>query len=95
MEKITQEVMKDLKSKNIIISGLKDEKNENCLQVVVAFIKGMIPTFNGDHIETTYRMGTEPTGTRPILAKLKDISIKQQKKISAQGSKKDCSSVLQ
>lgn len=78
VKKDIQEVMKDSKSKNIIISGLKEGKGENCLQAVVAFLKGIVPTINGDHIEMCYRIGTDTGGTSPVQVKFKDSTVKQQ-----------------
>lgn len=70
--------MKDVKSKNIIISGLKESKNENILHTVVSFLKKIVPSVNGDHVEVAYRLGADATKGRPMIVKIKDSNVKQQ-----------------
>lgn len=79
VEKYTQDITKEIKSENIIISGLKESKDENILLTVVTFLKKIVPNINGDHVKVAYRMGSVSSSKlRPILVKLRDSDAKQQ-----------------
>lgn len=78
VERYTQDNSKEIKSNNIIVSGLKENKNENILLTVVTFLKKIVSSINGDHVEVAYRMGSDTSKVRPILVKLKDSNVKKQ-----------------
>lgn len=97
VKKETRENTLELKSKNVVINGIAESKDEVAISAVVKFLRNIDPNFTSDKIENAYRLGqTTSKGTRGMLVKFKDPTTKQSimKKKSALKSKKELSRVF-
>lgn len=66
---------KELKSCNMIVNGIAENKCENCKKVAVKFFRNLVPTFQPDKILLAYRVGkdrTEGEVNRALFIKFRD-----------------------
>lgn len=65
---------------NMVINGLPESANENCMNTVVEFIKRLIPTISAKDILAAYRLGKKMGGesefNRSTMVKFKDPQLK-------------------
>lgn len=80
MKRDVDENTKERKNKNMVINGLQENPNENCLSVVVEFLKRLVPSITAKDIMTVYRLGKKISGTgsmsRSIMVRFKDPLVK-------------------
>lgn len=96
VHKETRENTLELKSKNLVINGIPETKDENAITTVVKFLKNIDPNFSAEKLENAYRLGQAGgKGTRSMLVKFKDPIAKQNimRKKSALKSKKECDKI--
>lgn len=78
LKKDVDENTKDRRNKNMVINGLPESPNENCLGVVLEFLKKMAPNISSKDIASAYRLGKKISGdmNRPTMVRFKDPQIK-------------------
>lgn len=80
MKRDVDENTKDRKNKNMVINGLPESPNENCLCVVVEFLKRLVPTVSVSDIQSAYRLGKKSTEgsvfNRLTMVRFKDVLVK-------------------
>lgn len=96
VQKETRENTQEIKSKNLVINGIAEQKDENVIQTAVKFIRNVDPHFSSEKIENAYRLGQNTgRGERGILIKFKDPKVKQDimRKKSVLKAKKECNKI--
>lgn len=96
VQKETRDNTQELKSKNVVINGILEKKDENPISTVVKFIKNIDPNFSAEKLENAYRLGPDiGRGPRGMLVKFKDPRVKQDimKKKAALKANKDCDKI--
>lgn len=96
--KETRDNTMEIKSKNLVINGMPESKDEVALTAVVKFLKNIDPNFSVDKLENAYRLGGQPGGKAPrgMLVKFKHPEAKQMimKRKNALKKHKDCDKVF-
>lgn len=73
MKKEVEENTKERRNWNMIINGLPESANENCMNTEVKFLKRLMPTITSKDIITAYRlgrkMGVDSVFTRSTMVK--------------------------
>lgn len=78
VQKETRENTMEIKSKNFIINGMPETKDEVAISAVVKFLKNIDPNFTADKVENAYRLGqTSGKVPRGMLVKFKNAAVKQ------------------
>lgn len=93
VKKETRENTMEIKSKNLVINGMPETKDENAINAVVKFLKNIDSNFSADKLENAYRLGQSSAKiTRGMLVKFKNPAVKQSimKKKSALKKNKEC-----
>ena len=62
--------------KNLVITGITEEKNENCQEKIKSFFKDKMKINTEVPIAIAHRIGNKDKGTRPMIVKLTDASSK-------------------
>lgn len=82
MEKQVEENTRERKNRNMVINGLPESANENCMNTVNEFLKRRIPTITAKDILSAYRLGKKMRGesefNRSTMVKFKDPQLKME-----------------
>lgn len=90
IDRNVQDISRDAKSKNIVVNGLAEKKEENPVKAAVKFLKNISSGISAIDIENAHRLGNPGDTKRPLLIKFKSIEMKKaimQKKASLKKSK--------
>lgn len=80
MKRDVDENTKDRRNRNMVINGLPESPNENCVKVVVEFLKKIAPSISTSDILTAYRLGKKASEgseyNRSTMVRFKDVMVK-------------------
>lgn len=78
-DRAIDELEKETKKKNLVISGLTEEINENLFLKVINVIQAICYQFSQDDIDCTYRVGTTQSAkTREVIVELYSRYVKEE-----------------
>lgn len=80
MKRDVDENTKERRNRNMVINGLPESANENCMNTVVEFLKRLMPSISSKDILAAYRLGKKMGGesdfNRSTMVKFKDPELK-------------------
>lgn len=79
MKKEIDENTRERKNRNMVINGLPENVNENCVNTAVEFLKRLIPSITSKDIAAAYRLGRKMGDSefnRSTMVKFKDPQLK-------------------
>lgn len=80
LKKEVDENTRERRSRNMVINGLPESNNENCMNTVVEFLKRLVPKITAKDLLAAYRLGKKTGGlkdfNRSVMVKFKDPQLK-------------------
>lgn len=80
LEKDVKENTQARKSGNLVLNGVPEKENENCIDVATTYLQHIDPNFCKNQLANAYRLGKKGGSTgkyRTLLVKLKDPAVKE------------------
>lgn len=81
IERDVNENTQERKSGNLVLNGVPEKENEDCLSTASTYLTHIDPKFDKNQITNAYRLGRKGGSTnkyRTLLVKFKDVAVKEE-----------------